>query len=388
VTFYGRGDEQPRKSKEQTASGPQSPHFAELDARLSALPVPANAAESWVAMGDTAALPPGWPEKLRTADRLPVIAVHSKTSMLRARRLMTQLIQVVTEVGWRFIAKAPDPPEQPYYRRSDETSEEIARRSAHFLVEGERLFISISERQTRTERPLTAEEQRERRRNPNGYFYYGDRYSYHPSGELTLHASVSPGRGSGFASFRDSKRRPLEVKISDVVRSLLKEALDIKQRRKEAAEAAVRQRQQEERRERIRKRRDAHVHVISRLEAEAAVWARAQRLRRYLRAARHALAPGSSIEVVLEGESIDLLALGEEFADQLDPLHPSSRTMPFFDETDLYGSGFRYESDETKLHRLATRILGGDWRHAPKEIGPQEQPSDRPAADRLLDEES
>jgi hypothetical protein len=118
-------------------------------------------------------------------------------------------------------------------------------------VEGERIYPSITERQSRTERPLTAEEQRERRRNPNS-FYYRDRYQYHPSGELTLHVSRTTGSG-GFASFRDTKRSPLECRLSDIVQAMSQGAVAIKQRRQEDAEAAERQRQEEIRRERIRR---------------------------------------------------------------------------------------------------------------------------------------
>jgi hypothetical protein len=79
---------------------------------------------------------------------------------------------------------------------------------------------------------LTPEEVRKRRRNPTGYFYYRDRYSYHPSGEFTLHVSASSGSG-GFASFRDTKRGPLERRIADIIRWSLQSALDVKRRQKE-----------------------------------------------------------------------------------------------------------------------------------------------------------
>lgn len=95
--------------------------------------------------------------------------MHSRASTLHARRIATRLIKVVAELGWRFNVKAPEP-EPTCYRRSYETPEEAARRGAHFLIEEERLFISITERRTRTERPLTPEEKRERRRSPTGYF--------------------------------------------------------------------------------------------------------------------------------------------------------------------------------------------------------------------------
>lgn len=368
VTFHvNERAEKVRKAEAESASHPPEPYRAALDARLAVLPVPPDAPESWVVSDDRTVPPPGWPENLRTEARLPLIAVHSKASMLRARRIATQLMHLITQLGWRFNPKVPEPAEPPYYRRSYETPEEAARRAAHFLIEDERLFISITERQRRTERPLTPEEQRERRRNPNGYFYYRDRYSYHPSGELTLHVSSSTGSG-GFASFRDTQRSPLEKRISDIIRCLLQGALDIKQRRKEAAEAAERERQEELRRERIRKTREAHGRLIARLEAEAGAWERAQRLRRYLRAARRALAPGERVEALLESERVDLLALGEDFANQLDPLHASLRKVPFFDGKDPYATGLTYESDETKLQKFMARILGGDWRAAPKRV--------------------
>lgn len=232
---------------------------------------------------------------------------------------------------------------------------------------------------------MTPEEIRERRRNPTGYFYYRDRYSYHPSGELTLHVSSSTGSG-GFASFRDSRRGPLERRIADVIRCLLQGALDIKRRRQEAAAVAERQHQERRREEQIRKMREAHAHLISRLEAEAGAWERAQRLRRYLRAAQRTLAAGERIDALLEGESIDLLALGEAFANQLDPLHPTARTVALFDKEDPYATAARYESDETKLRRFVARALGGDWRHAPK-LGELERRPELSPGERLVSDE-
>ncbi len=99
--------------------------------------------------------------------------------------------------------------------------------------------------------------------------------------------------------------------------------------------AAERERQESVRLERLRRTREAHASVIRRLEAEAGAWERAKRLHRYLRAARRALRPGEGIEADLEGKAVDILALGERFADQLDPLHPSVRSTSLFDGKDV-----------------------------------------------------
>jgi hypothetical protein len=81
-----------------------------------------------------------------------------------------------------------------------------------------------------------------------------------------------------------------------------------------------------------------------------------------------AVGPGERIEALLDGQSVDLLAFGEDFANQLDPLHASLRRVPFFDGKDPYATGLTYESDQTKLQNFVARILGGDWRGAPKRV--------------------
>jgi hypothetical protein len=151
-------------------------------------------------------------------------------------------------------------------------------------------------------------------------------------------------------------------------------ALEIKKRRKEEAEAAEQRRLDEARRERLRVTQEAHAKLIARLEAESGAWERAQRLRRYLRAVRRALKPGQRIEAQLEGQRVDLLALGEEFANQLDPLHSVPRTPGCFSGKDPYATGQSYDSDEAKLWKFVARSLGGDWRQGDK-IGKQKEPS-------------
>jgi hypothetical protein len=179
-------------------------------------------------------------------------------------------------------------------------------------------------------------------------------------------------------------RRSRPYGCNTIISSLIhEEALPIS----EAAEAAERERQEELRKERIRKTREAHARLISRLEAEAGAWGRAQRLRRYLRAARRALAAGQRIDALLECESVDLLALGEAFANQLDPLHPAARTAPFFDnKQDPYATALTYESDKAKLRRFVARALGDDWRHAPKR-GELERRSEQSPGERLFADE-
>jgi hypothetical protein len=368
VTFHLKPAPSPENEHDQTPE--LSPIQAALETKLENLGFPVDAPRSWLDLYDRHTSPPGWSETLRGAARLPPFSVHSKASTARARRLLTQMVQVVTQIGWQFIPSVPEDPERPYYR-CQETAEEIDARVAHFEIEGERLYVNVTERQSRSERPLTAEEENERRKNK--YFYRRDRYRYMPTGELTVQIRKTV-KGYDIATFRDSKRSPLEARIGDIVRSLLRTSVDIKARRKEEAQAAERERLERIRQEQIQETREAYRKLVSQFEADAGAWERAQRLRRYLRAARRALGPGSHIRASIKDEKIDLLELGAAFANQLDPLHPESRTPNLFNQRDVYGTGVSYASDDSNLRSFLSRILGGDWSKTAKYFSKKAEP--------------
>lgn len=365
ITFHGHPTARHTNLDDTDTSVLLDPLHSELTARLQSLLVPADANENWIAGGTSAGTPTGWPEKLRSVARLPPINVHSKTSTLRARRLLTQLVHVAGQLGWRFVNAAIQPEWHAYHRRGYEAQEEKDRVAAHFVVHSERLFIAISERLKRTERPLTLDEVKEQRCNPRT-FYYRNRYSYAASGELTVHVSGTSEVRYAFATLRDTARKPLELRISDVIRSLLQGALDIKIRRKAAAEEEKQRRVRELEQETIRRTRDAYRQVLAKVEAEAGAWERAQRLRRYIRAARRTLPKGTEITATVEGKSVDVLSCASEFADQIDPLSPVPRMGLILNPDDPLAVGETYRSEESQLCRFVARLLGGNWSLAAK----------------------
>jgi hypothetical protein len=64
--------------------------------------------------------------------------------------------------------------------------------------------------------------------------------------------------------------------------------------------------------------------------------------------------------------------------------------MIFFETTEticrIQRASLKYASDETELRRFVARVLGGDWRHAPKR-GELERRSEQSPGERLLSDE-
>lgn len=307
-----------------------------LDERLAGLPVPPDAPPSWQRPKalDAPELPPGWPEKLRGPARLPDLSVRVPSLQLRARRLLTHLIATAEQLGWRFIPRTESDEGPVPYSRRYESPEETIRRRAHWLVEDELMFVDVSER--------------------------------HAYGEPRLAVVVRHGvHRVESATFRDLVRKPLEARVSEILRTLLDVALVMKKDRA-AAEARARARRAAEiAAEQLRKSREAHLAVIAKLESEAGAWERARRLRRYLRAARRALPADRVFRMEVDGEAVDIFALGERFADQIDPLSPVPRDPKLEPDKSPYGYS-SYSDDEAALRKHLSRLLGRNWVHSQK----------------------
>jgi hypothetical protein len=331
-----------------------------LKERLRQLRVTADAPLTWTfslaATTAEARVPPGWPTSLRSASRLPVIRTHGRAGDLRARGIATQLITIATRLGWAFNPTSGEP------RRYD-SPEEAARRQPHFVVEDELLFVEITERQRRIERPLTVDEQRERKRHPD-QFHYRDRYRYEPTGELTLVVFRGVKRHQT-ATFKDLPRRPLETRVSEILIALMTGAARNRLAREHERQALIERRDREEQAYAVQKTREAHEKIIRHLEAEAGAWERVRRLRRYLRAARKALPPGTTCSVEIDGELNDAFALGDEFANQLDPLSAVPRDQRFARPPHALGYS-SLATDDSVVRDMVRRVLGQDWLNTQK----------------------
>ncbi len=152
---------------------------------------------------------------------------------------------------------------------------------AYFMVDGEALTIRLSERSRRTERELTKEEQLKKARD--GYLYTGDRYSYHSTGDFKLEVALLESKYQAF-TMSASKPRKLEDSLHELPARCAELVRGTKVRRQLAEERRLaEQARQAEAHRKAEVRRKA-LERLSAVEKEADRWARAERLRAFVRA--------------------------------------------------------------------------------------------------------
>ncbi len=166
------------------------------------------------------------------------------------------------------------------------------------------------------------------------------RVDYAPSGELRLHLS-EPDHSWTHKTWKDTRTRPLETQLKRILTGMLDCALARKARHAEAERRVIEERERTRQQAILRERRTANEKLLHMLEAQAAAWARAQFLRRYLRAARRALG-SRTLTVDLQGTPTDFLNWAEHYVNQLDPLHSEARNPDFAHER-----SFQYGADDT-----------------------------------------
>lgn len=98
------------------------------------------------------------------------------------------------------------------------------RGAASFSIEGILLTVRIFESAKQAERALTPKEQEQRERDPNGYVYIPDRYSYTSSGKLRLEGRQLDRSWPEF-SVVDGTSKPLHERIGEVPEKLIQAAL-------------------------------------------------------------------------------------------------------------------------------------------------------------------
>ncbi|MEI7445668.1 MAG: hypothetical protein WCK28_12320 [Burkholderiales bacterium] len=150
---------------------------------------------------------------------------------------------------------------------------------AHFTVDGEALTMRLSERSRRTERELTKEEQLKKARD--SYFYTGDRYAYHSTGDFKLDVELLESKYQTF-TMSASKPRKLEDVLQELPARCAGLARETKVRRQLAEERrTAEQARQAEAHRKAEVRRKA-LERLSAVEKEADRWARAERLRAFV----------------------------------------------------------------------------------------------------------
>ena len=294
-----------------------------------------------------------WHRGTRSGPLLEMTNV-SEPQQDRALRVLDAVLRAAERLGWQLEAPLPDP--------TTDRRQTFAGSTYHppvygqLLVEGEPITLRIDERRRQSDHVMTEQEKADKKA---GRYVWMPSFDYAPSGELRLHAT-EPGHRYTDKVWKDTRRQPLEAQVSRILHGLLRIALDRKQHREEQRLQKLAEREAEHQRELVRQRRAANQTLIHTLETQAGAWARAQFLRRYLRAARRALG-ARTLTVDLQGQTIDFLAWAERYVNQLDPLHPDPRDPVFARER-----SFQYNEDEKRFTEELQRLLGHTWEHAAK----------------------
>lgn len=179
-------------------------------------------------------------------------------------------------------------------------------------IHGESVPFQLTEKTTRSERPLTKEEQIEL---AAGWTYIPDRYSYAPTGKLKLSVDGRSGLG-----IEDKKGKPLEERLNEFVMLLVSEAVRCKQRRQEQKQReAAYKRQWEE-----QYASEQELKRFETVEQMARDWRRATDVRDFL----------SALETMFmscfgpldpDHEIAQWIAWGRQMAGKIDPITKSEK---------------------------------------------------------------
>ena len=184
-------------------------------------------------------------------------------------------------------------------------------------INGQKYSFWIEETSKRSERPLTAKEQKEQEREPS-YFYYRDRWQFTPAGTLTLKLSHDrynwPRRQWGDTISAGIEDR-IDVIVADAFALAEKENAEAERWRKEQRRDKARQLWAQRR---ARREQFAALKVRE-LKRQARDWTRAQMLRGYVEAVARAELPTLPI-FHSASDRDDWLAWSLGVVEALDPL--------------------------------------------------------------------
>jgi hypothetical protein len=218
---------------------------------------------------------------------------HERTT--KALEAIDRLAQLCETAGFRF-----QPGDGP-----DDRSPGLA-----IVIGDEYLYPSLIERMRRSPYRPTPAEQARQRREP---FHFVPKFSYHPSGELTL--TVAGERGTRMQMVLRPKRNVTpEKQLQTIPARLIALADQLREDRHRRALAEERDRQASQARVALRARIEAEEQAVEQLMGEASAWQEAQKLRTYIAAA----------EVF---RSAVWAEWASRQADRLDPLVPSPTSI-------------------------------------------------------------
>jgi len=292
----------------------------------------------------------------------PILHLHVSPELLdRALLFADTFLRAGAEQGWTPVAPPPPEPPDPrhYYGRPPEPKPHVGPHYAELDVNGHRIEFHIEEPFDLRELPPTPADLNRQKRD--SWFRPEKRHEKIWSGRLRL---KRPGYrypyGMDGKSWYDTRGRTVESLIPRILADFQAVAARMQEKNDELEREERERERQAKLAAELSARRTANAALIHTLEAQAGAWARAELLRRYLRAARRSLGD-RAITTELQGHSIDFLAWAEHYVNQLDPLHPEPRDPDFAHER-----SFQYGADEKRALEELQRLVGHTWEHALK----------------------
>jgi hypothetical protein len=292
----------------------------------------------------------------------PILHLHVSPELLdRALLFADTFLRACAEQGWNPIPpKKPEPPDpRHYFGQPPEPKPHVGPHYAELDVNGHRIEFHIEEPFDLRELPPTPADLNRQKRD--SWFRPEKHHETIWSGRLRL---KRPGYrypyGIDGKSWYDTRGRTVEALIPRILADFQAVAARMQEKDDELERDKRERERQAKLAAELSARRTANAELIHTLEAQAGAWARAQLLRRYLRAARRSLGD-QTITADRQGQPIDFLAWAEHYVNQLDPLHPEPRDPDLAHERT-----FQYGADEKRFTEELQRLLGHTWEGSAK----------------------
>lgn len=245
----------------------------------------------------------GWSENtlLRSAPKEVLNIAVTRESIDRALGIVDTLLKVLTTQGFET-----------------EVNSERGTTLFRWSETGTVLEFALTEHVRRTRHEMTPAEERARKRywersrwDSSMSYPHVPQYDYTPTGNLTIQMGRWPSR-----TWKDTPKTQLEQRLGEVIGGILALAQETHAREQEEARRKEAHRLAVERFEFLTKRRVNEVEHFKQLEASAADWERAARLRSFADAVEAA----ARLAGDLSPDQIAWLAWARAKADWLDPL--------------------------------------------------------------------
>jgi len=201
----------------------------------------------------------GWDAVRRMPPGLNVSVERS--SFGRALRILNALIKALEKRGYTVSVTRGE-------RRSKDTT--------RVTIQGVDIAFRLFERKKRVEREPTEWEK-------NSPWRTGPYYDFKPSGRLTFEIEDWHARGAR-KTWTDGKKQRLENCLNQIIVGLVRTAVARKEWEIEREDARRRRQEEEERRRELERKREEERRRGQQLEADAAAWLRARRIRAFIRA--------------------------------------------------------------------------------------------------------